>query len=203
MIPGGRGSVRAGSCRGSPGGSPFQNRAKAFSAWSIPKLVRECDAWCRSSITLGTTSRPSVWSGCIRSTAANIGDIHDALIARGLRRPRDFPRPTSISRRDLLSLHTPEYLNSLRSPGVLARILEVPVISRLPGLLIDWRILKPMRLATGGTVLACRLALEHGMAINLGGGFHHAAAAWGGGFCVYADAPWRQASSTVKGACKK
>jgi hypothetical protein len=37
-----------------------------------------------------------------------------------------------------------------------------------------YQILKPMRLATGGTVLACRLALEHGVAINLGGGYHHA-----------------------------
>jgi histone deacetylase 11 len=37
--------------------------------------------------------------------------------------------------------------------------------------------------------LACRLALEHGIAINLGGGFHHAAAEWGGGFCVFADVP--------------
>jgi histone deacetylase 11 len=115
--------------------------------------------------------------------------IHDALIARGLRRPRDFRRPTSVCQRDLQNLHAPEYLDSLRGPKVLARILEVPMMSRLPSLLIDWRILKPMRLATGGTVLACRLALEHGVAINLGGGFHHAAAAWGGGFCVYADAP--------------
>ena len=44
-----------------------------------------------------------------------------------------------------------------------------------------------MRWATGGTILACRLAFEHGVAVNLGGGFHHAAAGWGGGFCVYAD----------------
>jgi histone deacetylase 11 len=55
--------------------------------------------------------------------------------------------------------------------------------------MIDWRILRPMRYATGGTMLACRLALEHGMAINLGGGYHHAASGWGGGFCVYADIP--------------
>jgi histone deacetylase 11 len=46
-----------------------------------------------------------------------------------------------------------------------------------------------MRYATGGTVLTCRLALEHGVAVNLGGGYHHAAAQWGGGFCVYADVP--------------
>jgi len=115
--------------------------------------------------------------------------IHDALIARGLRRDRDFVRPVPASRRDLLEVHTAEYLESLRSSAVLARILEVPIVRRLPGWLIDWRILKPMRLATGGTVLACRLALEHGVAINLGGGFHHAAADWGGGFCVYADTP--------------
>lgn len=34
---------------------------------------------------------------------------------------------------------------------------------------------------------ACWLALEHGWAINIGGGFHHASSDSGGGFCVYAD----------------
>ncbi len=115
--------------------------------------------------------------------------IHDALIARGLRRPGDFVRASKISRRDLLKIHTPEYLRSLRRPEALARILEVPMVRRLPGWVIDWRVLRPMRYATGGTLLACRKALEHGVAINLGGGYHHAAAGWGGGFCVYADAP--------------
>ncbi len=93
------------------------------------------------------------------------------------------------SRADLLKVHTPEYLRSLRSAPALARILEVPVVSRLPAWMIDWRILRPMRYATGGTILACRAALQSGLAINLGGGYHHAAAAWGGGFCVYADIP--------------
>jgi histone deacetylase 11 len=115
--------------------------------------------------------------------------IHDALVARGLRRPADFVRPRPARRRDLLALHTPEYLDSLRKPDVLAGILEVPIARRLPGWLLDWRVLRSMRYAVGGTVLACRLALEHGVAINLGGGYHHASAGWGGGFCVYADAP--------------
>ena len=43
--------------------------------------------------------------------------------------------------------------------------------------------------AAGGTVLACRLALDRGLAINLGGGYHHAGPARGGGFCAYADVP--------------
>ena len=115
--------------------------------------------------------------------------IHDALVARGLRRRRDFVRPRPISQRDLLNLHSPEYLRSLRSPQTLARILEVPIVGRLPGWLVNWRILRPMRFATSGTIHACRLALDHGIAINLGGGYHHAADSWGGGFCVYADVP--------------
>jgi histone deacetylase 11 len=115
--------------------------------------------------------------------------IHDALIARGLRRPGDFVRPHPVSRQELRRIHTPDYLASLRRAEVLARILEVPIAGRLPAWLLDWRVLRPMRYATGGTVLACRLALDHGVAINLGGGFHHAASGWGGGFCVYADIP--------------
>ena len=62
------------------------------------------------------------------------------------------------------------------------------VVRRLPAWAIDWLILRPMRLATGGTALACRLALEHGVAVNLGG-YHHAAGGWGGGFCVYEATP--------------
>lgn len=115
--------------------------------------------------------------------------IHDALIARGLRRAGDFIRPRPASRADLLKVHTPDYLRSLRRSDTLARILEVPVVRRLPAWVIDWRILRPMRYAVGGTILACRLALKHGLAINLGGGFHHASSAQGGGFCVYADTP--------------
>ncbi len=115
--------------------------------------------------------------------------IHDALISRGLRRSRDFVRPRKVTRRELLEIHTPEYLRSLRSSRTLARILEVPIVGRLPGWVVDWRLLRPMRCAVGGTIRAARQALEHGVAINLGGGFHHAAAAWGGGFCVYADIP--------------
>jgi histone deacetylase 11 len=115
--------------------------------------------------------------------------IHDALIARGLRRRSDFIRPEPVSPHDLLKIHTAQYLGSLHRPEVLAKVLEVPVTRRLPAWVLDWRVLRPMRYATSGTILASRLALEHGVAINLGGGFHHAASDWGGGFCVYADIP--------------
>lgn len=116
------------------------------------------------------------------------GRIHDWLIRLGLRTKRDFVVPRPVTYQELLKVHTPEYLKSLRSRRVLARILEVGLVAYLPGFITNWRVLRPMRWATGGTIEACRLALEKGVAINLGGGYHHAGADYGGGFCVYADA---------------
>ena len=115
--------------------------------------------------------------------------IHDWLIRQGLRRPADFVAPRPCSRTELLLVHTPDYLRSLRSGAVLARTLEVPVVGCLPHCLVNWRVLWPMRWATGGTLLAVRLALEQGLAINLGGGYHHAGPERGSGFCIYADVP--------------
>lgn len=43
------------------------------------------------------------------------------------------------------------------------------------------------RFQTGGSILAGKLALDRGWAINIGGGFHHCSASKGGGFCAYAD----------------
>ncbi|MFN4259095.1 MAG: hypothetical protein ACK4RK_07335 [Gemmataceae bacterium] len=117
------------------------------------------------------------------------GRIVNWLIRQGLRQPRDFLSPPCCPKADLLRLHTSEYLRALRQQHVLARILEVPVLRFLPAWLIAWRVLRPMCWATGGTILACRLALQHGLAINLSGGYHHASRDRGSGFCVYADVP--------------
>jgi histone deacetylase 11 len=115
--------------------------------------------------------------------------IHDALIADGFRKPSDFVQPNPVRCDELLRVHSSEYLRTLGDAKVLARILEVPILKRLPAMFTDWRVLSPMRYATGGTILACRLALEQGLAINLAGGYHHAASTWADGFCVYADIP--------------
>src|SRR5262245_41163292 len=82
--------------------------------------------------------------------------IHDELVRQGMRRRADFVRPSPPSNRDLLEVHDPDYLRSLWRPRALAKILEVPVVSLIPSAFTHWRVLRPMRLAMGGTILACR-----------------------------------------------
>ncbi len=115
--------------------------------------------------------------------------IQRHLLSKGIRTPGDFIKPFRLSGEQLLKIHTDEYLESLKDSGVLARIFEVAAAGLVPSFILDWRILQPMRLASGGTMLACRLALQNGLAINIGGGYHHADHNHGGGFCVYADVP--------------
>ncbi|MCM8812213.1 MAG: histone deacetylase [Candidatus Omnitrophica bacterium] len=87
--------------------------------------------------------------------------------------------------------HTPtkEYLASLKSSRVVAEIAELAPLSLLPNGFLQWRLLLPMKYAAGGTMLGAELALKHGWSINLSGGYHHAKAESGGGFCFFADIP--------------
>lgn len=115
--------------------------------------------------------------------------IYRSIKEAGLRSETDFLRPSTITEEALLRIHTKEYLNSLKDSWELAKILEVGPSMFVPSILLDWKILKPMRIAAGGTLLTCRTALKTGLAINLGGGYHHAFKDKGGGFCVYSDVP--------------
>jgi len=91
------------------------------------------------------------------------------------------PRPASLQ--NLLRVHTPEYLHDVQEPEALTRILgvEVPPAEAEPTLDVQ-------RLMAGGTIQATRLAMRTGgVAVHLGGGFHHAMPDAGLGFCVFND----------------
>jgi len=91
------------------------------------------------------------------------------------------PRPASLE--NILRVHTTAYLRALQDPDRLGSILGTPVAVRdVP------RVLDLQRLMVGGTIQASRLALRAGRpAAHLGGGFHHARAEAGMGFCVFND----------------
>ncbi len=89
------------------------------------------------------------------------------------------PRPADDD--DILLVHTPMYVHKLKTGTLSARDeleLEVPYSREL----VDafW-------LQAGGSVLAAELALRDRVCVHLGGGFHHAFADHGEGFCVLND----------------
>jgi len=113
--------------------------------------------------------------------------IYLALNTAGLLRPEDVFVPEPADRESLLLVHTAGYLESLKDSKKAARYLEAPLVAAMPAGLVESQILEPFRYATGGTILASRLALEYGIGINIGGGYHHAKPDMGEGFCVYND----------------
>ncbi|KAG6557203.1 hypothetical protein Mapa_001130 [Marchantia paleacea] len=115
------------------------------------------------------------------------GHIRDFLVNERVINARNIVEPQEATAEDLLVVHSPEYLKSLKRSITVASIIEVPPVALLPNFIVQRQVLQPFRKQVGGTVLAGKLAKEKGWAINLGGGFHHCCGGKGGGFCVYAD----------------
>jgi acetoin utilization deacetylase AcuC-like enzyme len=84
----------------------------------------------------------------------------------------------------------PEWLNRAHLPAYVEQVLTCTVphrIEREIGFPIDPRVSRRAQLAAASTVLAARLALEHGIACNAAGGSHHARRDQGAGFCTFND----------------
>ncbi|TAL40015.1 MAG: histone deacetylase [Alphaproteobacteria bacterium] len=113
--------------------------------------------------------------------------VFNELVQRGLIERGQEMAPAKLSREDIASVHTEGYLEKLNDKHELARIFEVPLVEKMPVFLTRKLILDPMIAQAGGSVTAGEAALENGWAINLGGGFHHASADKGHGFCAIAD----------------
>lgn len=82
----------------------------------------------------------------------------------------------------LLRVHTQEYLEKVKQ-GTLSE----KEIRRL-GFPWSPQLLERSRRSVGGTIAACRAALQEGIAANLAGGTHHAHPDYGSGYCVFNDA---------------
>lgn len=88
----------------------------------------------------------------------------------------------------LADVHDRKYLEKLeRSSLKVAIVTELAPLAFLPASLLRRKVLKPMRMMAGGSVMAGAMALERGWAVNLGGGMHHAHVSNGGGWCAYDD----------------
>jgi len=106
--------------------------------------------------------------------------IYEALLRMGVKK-ENFVLPRLAEDEDLLLVHTPKYLKKLKTGNLSESeilTLELPYSPEL---------VKFAWLFVGGTILTTEMALKEGLAIHLGGGFHHAFPDHGEGFCVLND----------------
>jgi acetoin utilization deacetylase AcuC-like enzyme len=107
--------------------------------------------------------------------------IYQRLISSGLAEAGDFLEPKPAADKDILLVHTSEYVYRLQY-GMLSAAEELQMEIPYSEELVDafW-------LAAGGSILAANQALADRVALNLGGGFHHAFPNHGEGFCMIHD----------------
>ncbi len=107
--------------------------------------------------------------------------VYEQLLALGLAEQSDFVEPDPANDEDILRVHTPEWVDKLKtgnmSDAEKAR-LEIPYSKEM----VD-----AVWVAVGGSILAAQSALRDGLGFNIGGGFHHAFAGHGEGFCPVND----------------
>src|SRR5579863_4248259 len=107
--------------------------------------------------------------------------IHQRLLETGAAEASDFVTPQLASDQDVLLVHTPQYVNKLKTGTLSAREeleMEVPFSPEL---------VRAFWLAAGGSILAADYALKDRVAFSVGGGFHHAFPDHGEGFCMIHD----------------
>ncbi len=116
-----------------------------------------------------------------RFPGGKLNRMVEILEAERLAGPGGFHVPRPVDREGLALVHHGAYVDQ-----VLA--CEVPKpIEREIGFPIHEELVLRSRYAAGGTLLAARLALRHGIACNTAGGGHHARYSQGAGFCVFND----------------
>lgn len=106
--------------------------------------------------------------------------IKDQLLLKGVSK-ESFYTPTPLTSQQLTQVYDPSYINALVSGT-----LEPKAMRRIG---FEWsaQLIERTLTAVAGTVLTAELALEHGKALNLTGGYHHAFANFGSGFCMVND----------------
>jgi len=95
--------------------------------------------------------------------------------------PVELRVPEPASDEDILRAHDREYVRRLLNGELSDKEI------RRVGLPWSPEIVRRTRYSVGGTIAACRAALEEGGAVNLGGGTHHAFRDHGQGYCWLND----------------
>ena len=107
------------------------------------------------------------------------GEIANYLIEK--RVVKSFYKPYACSEETLKRAHSESYIKNIKN-----KTLDKNDIKKIGFPLVD-SVIRRSLIATGGTVLASKLAINNGLACNTAGGSHHANFDGGAGYCVFND----------------
>jgi len=113
--------------------------------------------------------------------AKKYGLLRDRLLRTRFAAEHDFVPPEPATDEDVLLVHDPVWVDKLRHGTLTYQDilrLEIPYSRKA---------MEAVWMAAGGTILAARQALQSRLGFNVGGGFHHAFAGHGEGFCAIND----------------
>ena len=108
-----------------------------------------------------------------------------------------FYKPIPCSIETLKHAHSEEYIYKIKN-----KTLDKNGIKKIGFPLVD-SVVRRSFVATGGTVLATKLALNYGLACNTAGGSHHATSNEGAGFCVFNDVAVAAKYLTTRGLANR
>jgi len=92
-----------------------------------------------------------------------------------------FHKPYACSTETLNYAHSKKYILDIKN-----KTLSKDAVKKIGFPLVD-SVVQRSLVATGGTVLAAKLAINYGIACNTAGGSHHANYNCGAGYCVFND----------------
>ena len=107
------------------------------------------------------------------------GELANYLINQKI--VKKFHKPYPCSFETLNRAHSENYINNIKN-----KTLDENGVKKIGFPLVD-SVVQRSLVATGGTVLAAKLALNFGIACNTAGGSHHANYDSGAGYCVFND----------------
>ena len=123
------------------------------------------------------------------------GELAKALIKNKIVKNFYIPEPCSVE--TLKEAHEENYINKIKN-----KTLDKNEIRKIGFPLVD-SVVRRSFIATGGTVLATKLALNYGIACNTAGGSHHATSNEGAGFCVFNDVAVAAKYLTTRGLANR
>ena len=107
------------------------------------------------------------------------GELANYLIKNKI--VKKFYEPYQCSEETLKRAHSESYIQNIKN-----KTLDKNGIKKIGFPLVD-SVVQRSLVATGGTVLASKLAIKYGIACNTAGGSHHANFEGGAGYCVFND----------------